>query len=73
MVDGSKIRELRLDKGLTSLDVSILSKNFNVPVSKSYLEELERGDKRNPSFNVIETIALVLGVTVDDLRLAVRA
>lgn len=73
MVDGSKIRELRLNKGLTSLDVSKLSKNLNVPVSKSYLEELERGDKRNPSFNVIETIALVLGVTVDDLRLAVRA
>lgn len=73
MVDGSKIRELRLNKGLTSLDVSKLSKNFNVPVSKSYLEELERGDKRNPSFNVIETIALVLGVTVDDLRSAARA
>ncbi|MDP4091517.1 MAG: helix-turn-helix transcriptional regulator [Bacillota bacterium] len=73
MVDGSKIRELRLNKGLTSLDVSKLSMNLNFPVSKSYLEELERGDKRNPSFNVIETIALVLGVTVDDLRLAARA
>ncbi len=73
MVDGSKIRELRLNKGLTSMDVSRLSTNFNVRVSKSYLEELERGDKRNPSFNVIETIALVLGVTVDDLRLVARA
>ncbi|WP_139902075.1 helix-turn-helix domain-containing protein [Clostridium thermarum] len=69
MVDGSKIREIRLNKGLTSLDVSNLSKNFSVPVSKSYLEELERGAKKNPSFNVIETIALVLGVTIDDLRI----
>lgn len=69
MVDGSKIREIRLNKGLTSLDVSNLSKNFSVTVSKSYLEELERGAKKNPSFNVIETIALVLGVTIDDLRI----
>lgn len=73
MVDGSKIRDIRLNKGLTSLDVSNLSRNFNVPVSKSYLEELERGDKKNPSFNVIETIALVLGVTIDDLRISMSA
>lgn len=72
MVNGSKIRELRLTKGLTSLDVSNLSRNFEFPVSKSYLEELERGDKRNPSFNVIETIAAVLGVTIDDLRITIR-
>lgn len=69
MVNGSKIRELRLDKGMTSLDVSNLSKNFNVKISKSYLEELERGEKQNPSFNVIETIALVLGVSIDELRI----
>lgn len=68
MVNGSKIREIRLNKGLTSQDVSTLSRNLNVPVSKSYLEELERGDKLNPSFNVIETIAHVLGVKIDDLR-----
>lgn len=68
MVNGTKIRELRLNKGLTSLDVSNLSKNFNVTISKSYLEELERGDKHNPSFNVIETIAIVLGVSIDELR-----
>lgn len=68
MINGSKIREIRLNKGLTALDVSNLSKNFEVTVSKSYLEELERGDKLNPSFNVIETIALVLGVKIDDLR-----
>lgn len=68
MVDGSKIREIRLSKGLTSTDVSNLSKNLKVKVSKSYLEELERGDKHNPSFNVIEAIASVLGVSIDELR-----
>jgi transcriptional regulator with XRE-family HTH domain len=70
MVNGTKIRELRLSKGLTSLDVSNLSRNFDVRVSKSYLEELERGDKLNPSFNVIETIAMVLGVNIDELRIS---
>jgi transcriptional regulator with XRE-family HTH domain len=70
MINGSKIREIRLSKGLTSLDVSNLSKKFEVPVSKSYLEELERGDKLNPSFNVIETIAIILAVKIDDLRIS---
>jgi transcriptional regulator with XRE-family HTH domain len=70
MVNGTKIREIRLSKGLTSLDVSNLSRNFDVRVSKSYLEELERGDKLNPSFNVIETIAMVLGVNIDELRIS---
>jgi transcriptional regulator with XRE-family HTH domain len=69
MVNGTKIRELRLNKGMTSLDISNLSKNFNVMVSKSYLEELERGAKHNPSFNVIETIAMILGVSIDELRI----
>jgi transcriptional regulator with XRE-family HTH domain len=68
MINGSRIREIRLNKGLTALDVSNLSRNLEVPVSKSYLEELERGDKLNPSFNVIETIAIILGVKIDDLR-----
>jgi Predicted transcriptional regulators len=68
MLNGSKIREIRLSKGLTCMDVCNLSKNFDVRVSKSYLEELERGDKQNPSFNVIETIAMVLGVQIDELR-----
>jgi transcriptional regulator with XRE-family HTH domain len=69
VVNGSKIREIRLSKGLTSQDVSNLSRRLDVPVSKSYLEELERGDKNNPSFNVIESIARILGVKIDDLRL----
>jgi transcriptional regulator with XRE-family HTH domain len=72
MVNGAKIRELRLDKGMTSLDVANLARNFNVKVSKSYLEELERGSKHNPSFNVIETIAMVLGVSIDELRIGYK-
>jgi transcriptional regulator with XRE-family HTH domain len=68
MVNGSKIRELRLEKGLTCMDVSNLSRNLKVPISKTYLEEIERGAKRNPSFNVIETISIILKVQLDELR-----
>ncbi|MDF2505192.1 MULTISPECIES: helix-turn-helix transcriptional regulator [Clostridium] len=70
MVNGSKIREIRLEKGLTCMDVSNLSKNLAVPVSKTYLEELERGAKRNPSFNVIETISIILKIQLDDLKIS---
>ena len=68
MLNGSKIRELRLNKGMTCSDLSNLSKNLSVHVSKSYLEELERGTKENPSFNIIETIAIILCVNIDELR-----
>ena len=70
MLNGSKIRELRLSKGMTCSDLSNLSKHLNVHISKSYLEELERGAKGNPSFNVIETIAVILCVNMDELRVS---
>ncbi|AJA46210.1 putative DNA-binding protein [Clostridium pasteurianum DSM 525 = ATCC 6013] len=70
MVNGNKIREIRLEKGLTCRDVSNLSKNLAVPISKTYLEELERGTKCNPSFNVIETISIILKVQLDDLKIS---
>lgn len=70
MLNGNKIRELRLEKGLTCTDVSNLSKNLAVPISKTYLEELERGSKRNPSFNVVETISIILKVQLDDLKIS---
>ncbi|SMC29594.1 Helix-turn-helix domain-containing protein [Clostridium acidisoli DSM 12555] len=70
MVNGYKIRELRLEKGLTCTDVSNLSRNLNFPISKTYLEELERGAKRNPSFNIIETISIILKVNLDELRVS---
>ncbi|MFA9398332.1 MAG: helix-turn-helix domain-containing protein [Clostridiaceae bacterium] len=69
MLNGKKIRELRQNKGLSSSDISKLSKNLNVQVSETYLAELERGAKENPSFNIIETIATILCVKIDDLRM----
>ncbi|MDF2546213.1 helix-turn-helix domain-containing protein [Anaerosolibacter sp.] len=68
MVNGTKIRELRKEKGYTSLDLALRSN-----LSKSYIEELERGDKRNPSFATIEKLADALNVLIDDLRIPVNS
>lgn len=69
MLNGKKIRELRVNLGYTSNDVENLTKRGNYPtsISKSYLEELERGDKKNPSFQKIEVLARILCCKLDDL------
>lgn len=69
MLDGKKIREVRLSLGYTTRDIQNLTENpkFNTSISKSYLEELERGDKKNPSFEKIAVLASVLRCRLDDL------
>ncbi|MCT8975406.1 helix-turn-helix domain-containing protein [Clostridium sp. CX1] len=72
MLDGKKIREMRLSLGYTTLDIQNLTKNqkFETSISKSYLEELERGDKKNPSLVKVVVLAKVLGCKVDELILS---
>ena len=69
MLNGKKIREIRLRLGYTTLDIQNLTKNqkYKTSISKSYLEELERGDKKNPSFDKVVVLATILGCKVDDL------
>lgn len=69
MLNGRKIREIRKNLGYTARDVEILTKSskYCTSISKSYLEEIERGDKRNPSFTKIEVLANVLCCKLDDL------
>jgi len=64
MLNGLKVRELRNIKGYTTLDISNLTH-----ISKSYIEELERGAKKNPSLSKVVVLAKVLGVKVDELIL----
>ncbi|AKL94065.1 transcriptional regulator XRE family [Clostridium aceticum] len=64
MLNNLKVRELRNVKGYTTLDMANLTQ-----ISKSYIEELERGTKHNPAFNKVVLIAKVLGVKVDELVL----
>ncbi len=48
MLNGKKIREARIKLGYTARDIENLTHNpkFTTSISKSYLEELERGDKK---------------------------
>ncbi|MCT4563418.1 MAG: helix-turn-helix domain-containing protein [Maledivibacter sp.] len=75
MLNGKKIREIRRTLGYTARDVEILTKDtkYGASISKSYLEELERGDKKNPSFQKIEVLANVLCCKLDDLVLRAEA
>lgn len=72
MLNGKKIRDIRKSLGYTTLDIQNLTKDsrFETSISKSYLEELERGDKKNPSFEKVVVIAKVLGCKIDDLILS---
>lgn len=72
MLDGKKIRDIRLNLGYTTLDIQNLTKNpkYETSISKSYLEELERGDKKNPSFQKVVVLAKVLRCKVDELILS---
>lgn len=69
MLDGKKIREYRLKLGYTASDVENLTRNskYLTSISKSYLEELERGDKKNPSLQKVVVLANILCCKLDDL------
>ena len=65
------IRLKRKKLGYTARDVESLtrSSNYKTSISRSYLEELERGEKKNPSFNKLLTLSQVLCCKLDDLVL----
>jgi transcriptional regulator with XRE-family HTH domain len=69
MLNGRKIREFRVKLGYTARDIENLTKNsrYETSISKSYLEELERGDKKNPSLQKVAVLASVLRCKIDDL------
>ncbi|MBU5483630.1 helix-turn-helix domain-containing protein [Clostridium sp. MSJ-11] len=71
MLNGKKIREYRLNLGYTASDIENLTKNpkYETSISKSYLEELERGDKSNPSLQKVIVLANILCCKIDDLVL----
>lgn len=66
MLNGKKIREVRMRMGYTARDVETLTSTCSTSISKSYLEELERGAKQNPSFKKIVVLAKVLNCKIDD-------
>lgn len=59
---GEKIKKLRTDKGMTQKKLAEKSH-----MSISYIQQLERGEKNNPSLDVLLKFAVALNVPVDDL------
>lgn len=57
---GARIRQYRLDKGLTQEDLA-----FEVNTSATYISNIERGIKK-PSLQKLSQIADVMNVTVND-------
>ncbi len=58
---GMRIRFLRKEKKLSQEDLA-LEANIN----KNYLSDLENG-RRNPSFEILEKLAVALGISLSDL------
>lgn len=58
---GDNIRRIRLEKGLTQIELS-----KKLKVDRSYVSNVEQG-KKNPTLTTIEKIANVLRVSTDEL------
>src|SRR4051812_8821561 len=58
----AKLRELRLQKGLSLQDVAT-----EVEASKAHIWDLETGKSTNPSIDLLKKLSRCLGVSVADL------
>lgn len=59
---GQKIKKLRKDKGLTQEQLAI-----HANVSYTTLTKVENGAIKNPSFEIVASLAKALEVSLDDL------
>lgn len=58
---GDNIRRIRLERGLTQVELS-----KKLKVDRSYVSNVEQG-KKNPTLTTMEKIANVLGVSTEEL------
>jgi len=56
------LREHRESKGLSQVELAKRAK-----VGRTYLVKLESGDKKNPSLQILKSLARALGVPVTEL------
>ncbi len=57
-----KLRYIRTKKGLTQKSLALLT-----GLSQPYINELEKGRKLNPSYEVLVKLARALDVSINDL------
>jgi transcriptional regulator with XRE-family HTH domain len=62
-IDGMKLRELRLDQGLSQDELHEMT-----GVSRDTISKLETGDRPNPHPRTLRKLAGALGVSVADIR-----
>ncbi len=62
MADLRIIRVIRQEKGFTLVELARKAK-----LSHGYIADLEKGVKKNPSMNTLESISKALGITLDEL------
>jgi transcriptional regulator with XRE-family HTH domain len=62
-VDGVKLREARLDRGLSQEDLHRMT-----GVSRDTISRMETGDRPNPHPKTLRKLAGALGVSVADIR-----
>jgi transcriptional regulator with XRE-family HTH domain len=67
-IRGDTLRQLREDRGLSQPQLAKAATTKYVHVSGSYLSQLERGQKKNPSDLVVARLAKTLGVEPFVLR-----
>lgn len=62
---GVNIKKLRIKKEMSQNDLADFCR-----VTQAYISLLEDGKKRNPTSNVLNNIAIALGVNINDLFVA---
>jgi transcriptional regulator with XRE-family HTH domain len=62
-VDGVKLREARLDRGLSQEELHEMT-----GVSRDTISRMETGDRPNPHPKTLRKLAEALGVSVADIR-----
>jgi transcriptional regulator with XRE-family HTH domain len=62
-VDGVKLREVRLDQGLSQEELHQMT-----GVSRDTISKMETGDRPNPHPRSLRKLAEALGVSVADIR-----
>jgi transcriptional regulator with XRE-family HTH domain len=62
-VDGVKLKEIRLDRGLSQEELHEMT-----GVSRDTISRMETGDRPNPHPRTLRRLAEALGVSVADIR-----
>jgi transcriptional regulator with XRE-family HTH domain len=62
-VDGTKLRNVRLDRGYSQEELHQMT-----GISRDTISRMETGDRPNPHPRTLRKLAEALGVTVGDIR-----